>query len=369
MERKICAGVVGAGEVTGIYLKNMTGRFSNLRVKAICSAHFAHAEAMAKQYGIKAAAFEEMLSDKEVELIVNLTPLWVHDQIIRAALEAGKHVYTEKTLTGDLLQAGKLLALARDKHLSFGAAPDTFLGAGIQTAKAAIEDGSIGEVTGFAVTACRDWGELMSRKPSLREPGPGICYDYAVYHVTALAALLGPVDSAAAFAAHSHPCICKNPDSPLYGQELVCPNETRVSALLRMRSGVTGTVMLNGDSIPEDETFFRIYGTKGILELGNPDQFYTFVRLLPSQCALQGTGEFMELTPVNPYTDNARGLGTADLARSILTGEKSRVDARLAYHVQEVLAAILESSRTQSFVPVRSDCPLSEPLRGMLSAD
>lgn len=362
MKNRICVGVIGSGIISEIYLKNMTTRFPQLRVKAVASKHKEHAQARADQFGLACCTVEELLADPEIDLVVNLTPVGAHYSITKAALEAGKHVYTEKTLTDNLPTAAELLALAKQKGLCLGSAPDTFLGAGIQTARSVLEAGTIGEVTGFAISVNRDWQLLMNWLPFLREKGPGMCYDFAVYYVTALVSLLGPVEEVAAFTTKPSGYHFILPDDPNCGQSLPCPNETRVSASLRLRSGITGTMMMNGDSINNEQPFLRFYGTKGILEFGDPNQFGAPVRVI-APTSPREPAAFTEVPPVNPYTDNSRGLGPADMAEAILSGKPSRVDASMAYHVMEVLTAILESSETRSFIKVTSEFPMPEALR------
>ena len=91
MNRPIGVGVIGAGAVSDIYLQNMIRRFSgNLKVISICPRHQEHADKKARQYGLRSCRYEEMLNDSQVELIVNLTPVGVHGELIRSALCAGK---------------------------------------------------------------------------------------------------------------------------------------------------------------------------------------------------------------------------------------------------------------------------------------
>ena len=136
--KRMRTAVVGCGAISDIYLTNMTERFDNLEVVACCANHFEHAQKKAEQYGIEARTYEEILSDPSIELVVILTPAPTHEGLIRQALQAGKHVYTEKTMTLSTESAGELIALAKEKGLYLGAAPDTFLGAALQTARKAM---------------------------------------------------------------------------------------------------------------------------------------------------------------------------------------------------------------------------------------
>ena len=83
------------------------------------------------------------MNDPEIRLIVKLTPAHVHYSVIRKALEHGKHVYTEKTLTDELEKSEELVRLAREKGLYLASAPDTFMGAALQTARDAIDRGML----------------------------------------------------------------------------------------------------------------------------------------------------------------------------------------------------------------------------------
>ena len=121
-------GVIGAGAISDIYLTNMIEKFDNLEVVSIAAKHLEHAQMKAKQYGIKACTVEEMLADPEIEMVVILTPASTHFELAEQALLAGKHAYTEKTITDDFEKTKKLVKLAEEKRLYLGSAPDTFFG-------------------------------------------------------------------------------------------------------------------------------------------------------------------------------------------------------------------------------------------------
>ncbi|MCC2255771.1 Gfo/Idh/MocA family oxidoreductase [Ruminococcus sp. CLA-AA-H200] len=365
-ETRVCTGVIGAGAISDIYLKNMITRFDNLQVKSICAAHMESAQKKAEKYGIQAVTMAEMLDDPEISLVVNLTPAHVHYRVIRAALEHGKHVYTEKILTDDLEKSRELVQLARERGLYLGSAPDTFMGAALQTARAAIDSGMLGEIHSFAVSANRCNEILLSMFDFLRQPGGGIVCDYAVYYVTALVSLLGPAARVGSIIGYPYPthvnCI---PDSPMYGQEMDTPNESQVNAVLQFENGVTGTLHIDADSVPEDQAYFTIYGTKGILMLTNPNQFGGEVRFLanpasPADWKKRNRQQPCVLPSVNEYTDNARGIGPSDLADTILNGTALRPSAEMAYHVHEILNAMLQGGTDGAFTEIRSSCKRPE---------
>ncbi len=358
--KPVVVGVIGAGAISDIYLKNMTSRFPLLQVKSICANHLENAQKKAAHYGLIACTLAQMLADPEIELVVNLTPTHAHYAIIREALLAGKHVYSEKTLTGDPKTARELKALAEEKGLYLGCAPDTFLGGAWQTARKAIDDGLIGQVTSFAMAANRD-ATLMDSINAFRcQPGGGACYNYGVYYITCLVSLLGPVAQVASICETPFPeRVNIFPHSPNFGKIISTPNESQVYSLLRLRSGVCGTFHLNEESVLMDQAFFAIYGTKGILYLPDPNGFGGEVRLLPNSYDFQNPAKPEVLPCPYPYCDNSRGVGPADVASAIRHGTNIRPNAQMACHVLEVLTAMMENGK---FLSIPSSCDRPEPM-------
>ncbi len=187
-------GVIGCGNISEIYVKNLSTRFGNIEVAAVADLVAERAAAKAAAHGIpRACTVEELLADPSVDVVLNLTVPSAHAEVSLAALAAGKHVHTEKPLAISLKDADRILALARKKGLRVGTAPDTFLGAGIQTCIRLIDEDAIG--LPVAATAF-----LANHGPEGWHPDPGFFYaqgggpvfDMGPYYFTALIALLGP---------------------------------------------------------------------------------------------------------------------------------------------------------------------------------
>ena len=155
--RKVKTAVIGCGMISNIYIRNLKRMFAIIDLCAVCDMRRESAEKQAQAYGVeRVMTMEEIAADPEIELVVNLTPAFVHYDVIKQMLLAGKHVWTEKMLTTDLEKGRELLALANEKGLYLGVAPDTVLGAGVQTARRVIDAGLIGEVTSFYVSVNRN---------------------------------------------------------------------------------------------------------------------------------------------------------------------------------------------------------------------
>lgn len=273
------------------------------------------------------------------------------------ALEAGKHVYTEKTMTLAPETAAKLIELAEEKHLYLGSAPDTFLGSALQTARKAIDDGLIGEVTSFEACANRDLDLLASIFRFLRMPGGGICYDFGVYYLTAIVSLFGPVDRVVSSVRNLAPKrVNVVPDSPEYGQEFDYSNESQAFTILEMKNGVTGTFCVNGDSTINDQAVFTIYGKKGILKLVDPNNFGGDIVYIPGvkDWTQQAVPEVLDYGFA--YSENSRGLGPSEMAEAIAEGRLNRANAKMAYHVLDVIDQIMKSAKSGAFEKVPSTC-------------
>ena len=357
MEKKLKTAVIGSGRISGEYLRNMTQVFNNLEVVACSSANMASARKRAAEFGIEARTNEEIFADPSIDLVVVLVPAPAHAGLIEQALRAGKHVYTEKTMTVDLADAKKLVALAKEKGLYLGSAPDTFLGAAWQTARKAIDDGLIGDVISFSMNVNRNIDFMASLYEFLRLPGGGFAYDYGVYYLTALVSLLGPVESLFSIvknkAAVRINCAEMSPD---FGKEYPYENESQIYALLNLESGVTGTVSLDGDSALQDLALFYIYGSKGVLKLTCANDFGGDVTLIPSSFDPEKAKPVV-LPNTSPIRDGNRGIGPAEMADAIAKGRPNRASGEMAYHVLDIISRMMESGETGMAVKVGSTCP------------
>lgn len=360
--KPVKTAVIGCGAISDIYLQNMLGKYATLEVVACCASHRENAEKKAAQYGIRAASTDEILADGEVELIVVLTPAPTHYELVKKALLAGKHVYTEKPLATELWQAGELLALAEEKGLRLGAAPETFLGSALQTGRKALDDGLLGQISSFHVVANRDLTILASLFKFLRMPGGGIGYDYGVYYLTALVSLLGPMAKVYAQVGNLQP-VRHNviPFSPDFGQDYAYNEEAQINAVLTTKSGVVGTFSLNGDSAMQDQAYFTIQGTGGILQLTDANQFGGEVRFLPND---PREAKWQTLEPVSALSDNCRGLGPANMAVCIREGGEHLASGKMAAHVLDIIEQMMKSSEAGMPLALSTDCERPAPFAG-----
>lgn len=352
MER-IGIGVIGCGNVSDIYMKNLRSLFPGIYVAACASRKLESARRMAEKYGIqRACSVEELLDNPQVDVVLNLTTPDAHYDISRRALEKGKHVYSEKPLCLEMEQAEKLQQLAKAKGLRLGCAPDTVLGAALQTGRKILDDGIIGR----PLSACVFFGwhgpEHEHPNPAfLYQYGAGPVFDYGPYYFSALVSLLGPAKEVSAMAIKGYQertCTCPGPH---FGERFPVDTPTHVTGILSFSCGVLASVTTSFDIWGHGHPFMEIYGTEGTLRLPDPDSFGGEVMLLK-----KGDQEFKKVDLIGGYEENSRGLGLADMIAGMQAGKAHRASDTLAVHVLEIMHAFLDSSSQRRPVLLKTVC-------------
>ena len=350
--KPVKTAVIGCGDISDIYFQNMIRRFKILDVVKCCSRKGASAEAKAKQYGIEKSTMADILADPEIELIVNLTPAPQHSSIIRAALEAGKHIYTEKVITPDINETKALVALAESKNLYLCCAPDHFLGSAWQCAREIIDSGFIGEVTSVFASIGQNMGSIAERLGFVNEPAGGIGFDFGIYLTTEMVALLGPATEVCGIAQTRFPDrVHRDISHREFGCAYRYNNEDTMIGSIQFANGATGAIHLNGNTIMAAPPLFMIYGTEGILSLPNPGLFSGDVILYRP-----GSFEPVAQVPAHGFDHNSRGVGVAEMAWAIRQNRPARAAAALGLHCQEILQGIVTSWENHQYYQMTTTC-------------
>ena len=349
---KIGVGVIGCGVISDIYLKNMTGLFPVLDVRAAADVIPEKAAARADQYKIpKHGAPEELLADDSIHLIVNLTTPPHHFSVARAALSAGKSVYSEKPLGITRGQGRELLAMAAERKLHVGGAPDTFLGAGIQACRRAMDQGVIGDAVGAAAFCTGPGHEHWHPDPAFYyQSGGGPVFDMAPYYLTALVSILGPILNVRGHARKTHSRRIISSE-PLKGTEIPVEVPTHYSSSLEFASGALATAIFSFDVWGSRLPGIEIYGTEGSLSLPDPNTFDGPARYLKAR-----ESDWTDLPLGRCFRENCRGLGAADMAYAILNGRKPRADGDIAGHVLDVMEAMGDAAEAGGGYGIESRC-------------
>lgn len=343
MAVRVKVGLVGCGAISANYLRN-AAHLPILDVVACADLDPDRARACAEEFGIpRPGTVEQVLADPEVQLVVNLTVPAAHAPVARQALESGKHVYNEKPFALDREEGRDLLRRAEDAGLRAGGAPDTFLGAGLQTARKLIDDGLIGRPVAFTGFMLGRGPERFHPNPAFfYQPGGGPMFDMGPYYLTALLNLLGPVKRIAALA----PTLIEDrvvAKGPLAGEAIEVRTPDHVCGLLEFENGAAGTLVtsfavLHG--VYDRDHPLVIYGTEGALQVPDPNHFDGTVLV-----RREADEDWTEVPHAFP-TGYGRSVGAADLAHALAAGRPHRCSGEQALAVLDLMQGFLEASET-----------------------
>ena len=249
------------------------------------------------------------------------------------------------------------MALAQEKGLLIGGAPDTFMGAGIQTCRKLIDDGFIGQPVGAAAFMIGHGHETWHPDPAFYyQYGGGPMMDMGPYYLTALVNLLGGVSGVTGIAKSSFPTRLIT-SKPHYGEVVKVEVPTHVNGILQFENGAVGTIFTTFDVFYEGGARLEVYGSEGTLQVPDPNGFGGPIRLLrPEQ------GGYTDIPLMFPYQNNSRALGLADMAKALQTGRPFRANVNQTFHVLEIMESIRRSSDEGRFIPLESHYERQKPM-------
>jgi predicted dehydrogenase len=348
-------GVIGCGNISNQYLRNLTA-FPDLAVLVCADIETARAKAQAEAHGVPEwGSPADALAHPGVELVVNLTVPAAHAEVTAAAIAAGRHVWSEKPLTLDVPAGRALLAAARAAGVRVGCAPDTVLGAGLQSARRLIDSGAIGTPLS-ALTLLQGPGP-QSWHPDpefLFAPGAGPLFDLGPYYLSVLAVLFGPALRVAAIGRRPRASRVIGA-GPRAGTEFAVAVPTYVAALAEYAGGQAASLLFSWDSPLHRAGFVEITGSEATLAVPDPNRFDGDLRVRRA-----GDADWTVIPAVGATA--GRGSGVADMARAIRAGVPHRASGELALHVLEMMTAIERSAVSGAFEPLETSFDMPAPL-------
>ncbi len=347
--------VVGCGTISNEYLRNLTS-FPDVRVLFCADLDLVRAKGQAAKYGVEAAGpVAQALEYPGVELVVNLTVPAAHAEVALAAIGAGKHVWNEKPLTTGLETGRALLEAARRAGVRVGCAPDTVLGAGLQTARRLIQAGVIGTPQTALALMQSPGPESWHPSPEfLFQPGAGPLFDIGPYYFSTLATLFGPAARVAAVGRQAQATRVIG-SGPKAGTKFAVQVPTHIGTLVEYEGGGAASLLLSFDSPLRRQGMVEITGTEATMAVPDPNTFTGEIRL-----HRPGSDRWETVPPAG--ASSGRGLGVLDMARSLREGTPHRASGELALHVLEMMMAVGKSAGGAAFEPVSSGFAVPAPL-------
>ena len=348
--------IVGCGVISRTYAHTIS-QLGFVELAACVDDAPGRAEQLAAKFGAEARSFDAVLADPEIDAIVNLTPPLAHAAVSRAALDAGKATFSEKPLGVEFAEGKELVDRAAARGVPLGCAPDTFLGAGLQTARAVIDRGDIG--VPLAANAF-----MLGSGPESWHPNPVIFYqhgagpllDMGPYYLSTLVQLLGParaVSAAARISRAQRPILSE----PLRGELLDVEVPTHVGALVEFAAGPIATLVTSFDVQATRYLNIEVYGTEATLSVPNPNTFGGPVRIKRNG---DEAWTDIELLPAN--LPQQRGIGLADMLWAQRSGRAFRTSSSLALHVLELMTGALAAAEQGRRIDLETTCERAAPL-------
>ncbi len=360
-------GIIGCGNISTTYL-GLAPLFKGLQVVAVADMNMDAATARAAEYNVQAQTVDALLANPDVGLIINLTIPAAHYDITRAAVEAGKHVYSEKPVVLTLAEGVALRDLAAAKGVRIGSAPDTFLGGSHQQVRQMIDDGAIGRVSAGACAFMGPGMEMWHPTPHFFfQPGAGPMLDMGPYYIGNLINFLGPIRRVGALtsSAHTTRTVTSQPNA---GQVIPVNTPTNIHALLEFVNGATINLSVSWDVQAHKRVNMELYGTMGSLFVPDPNFFGGTIEMAGKDgmiAAVPGWDHPFSKT----NQDHGRGplanyrmAGVADMVAAIAEGRDHRCSFERSLHAVDAMTAALTSGETGQFVTLTTTCTRPEAL-------
>ncbi|MEE2658950.1 MAG: Gfo/Idh/MocA family oxidoreductase [Candidatus Latescibacterota bacterium] len=350
--QSVKVGIVGCGAISGAYL-SVSANWEILDVVAVADMLPERARARAEEYDVpRDCTVDELLSDDEIEIVINLTIPAAHYEIARASLEADKCAYSEKPMAVERSEGAALVELAQDKGLRVGGAPDTFLGAGIQTCRKLIDDGRIGEPVAATAFMMGHGHESWHPDPEFYyKKGGGPMFDMGPYYLTALVNLMGPVRRITGSTRITYP-EREIVSEPKRGTIIRVDVPTHIAGIMEFANGAIGTITTSFDvwggmTLPRIE----IYGTEGSLSVPDPNTFGG-----PVYIKSKGD-DWVEVTDLSHgNAAQSRSIGVADMAYALRLGREHRANGDLTFHVLDLMHAFHDAADAGVHHQLQSTC-------------
>ncbi len=350
-------GLIGCGNICYTYFESGV-TFDMLDIVACADLIPDRAKEAAEKYCVeRAMSVDELINDPEIEIIYNLTVPKAHAEISLKALNAGKNVHGEKPLASNFKDGRAVYELAKKKGLLVTSAPDTFMGAALQTCRKLIDDGWIGRP--IATTAfMMGWGpeEWHPNPEFFYQKGSGPLLDMGPYYLTALVSLLGPVKRVTSVTSIPYPERTIG-SQPRKGEKFKVEVPTYTAGVMDFVGGAVGTLIVTFDCRASELPRIEIYGTEGSLSIPDPNNFGGPVRIRRA-----GATDWSEVPFTHIYADNSRGIGAADMAYALRSGRKTRANVEMALHVLEIMELMNQASDQGKHLDLTTTCDRPAPL-------
>jgi predicted dehydrogenase len=339
-------------------------------VKAVADINADATAARAKAYGVQAVSVDGLLADGDIEMVINLTVPLAHAEVSQAIISAGKHVYSEKPLAATLKDGRAVADAAQAAGVRLGCAPDTFLGAGHQACRQALDAGRIGSIVGGAAAVLNHGMEHWHPNPTFFfQPGGGPVLDIGPYYINQLIHMIGPVTEVTSIASRGSAVRTVTSEGPMTGQTIEVEVPTTVNAALAFENRANVTLSTSWDVRQSERLPFEIYGSEATMLVPDPNFFGGEPMVSDGEGGWQSLdiGAFAYGQPnrqdgKGKWVADYRIIGLLDMAAALRAGRPHRADGDVALHVLEIMEALIRSSEEGRHIAIDSRPDRPAPL-------
>ena len=371
MNKVFKVGLIGCGHIAETYFRAHK-YFNNFKIIKCADILDSASKKCASKYGIKSLSVQDLLNDKEIEIILNLTIPKAHYEVAKKALLHNKHVYSEKPMAINLNQGKELVKLAKKKKLYIGNAPDTFLGGGNQKSKEILEKKLIGKINlgnaTFAFPGVQSYHPNPEPWFAKKEGGPVI--DMGPYYLTALVNLLGPAKEVTGSVMRG---IKKRiiGIGPKKGKKFKVNCPTTYLSTIVFKNKTIIRLTLSFDVIAHQRNHIEFYGKEGSMIVPDPNMFggSVYVCKKLGQPWKEYKTDKMKLGKINirskslranesPINANYRGVGLAEMAYCIENRKIHKCNGELSLHVLDIIQSTMKASITGKKQIINTSCKI-----------
>ena len=371
MNKVFKVGLIGCGHIAETYFRAHK-YFNNFKIIKCADILDSASKKCASKYGIKSHSVKDLLNDKEIEIILNLTIPKAHYEVAKKALLHNKHVYSEKPMAINLNQGKELVKLAKKKKLYIGIAPDTFLGGGNQKSKEILEKKLIGKINlgnaTFAFPGVQSYHPNPEPWFAKKEGGPVI--DMGPYYLTALVNLLGPAKEVTGSVMRG---IKKRiiGIGPKKGKKFKVNCPTTYLSTIVFKNKTIIRLTLSFDVIAHQRNHIEFYGKEGSMIVPDPNMFggSVYVCKKLGQPWKEYKTNKMPLGKINirskslranesPINANYRGVGLAEMAYCIENRKIHKCNGELSLHVLDIIQSTMKASITGKKQIINTSCKI-----------
>ncbi len=366
MSEALKVGVIGCGNISTAYF-GLSKLFQTINICACADIDMEKANDQAEKFNLKSQEVDSLLADQAIDIVVNLTIPNAHYEVSKHALEAGKHVYSEKPFVLELEDGLRLRDLAKKKNLVIASSPDTFLGGAHQLARKLVDSDRIGEISSGTCHVMSYGMEHWHPDPHFfYKKGGGPVLDIGPYYITNLINLLGPIEQVAGMSSIPWPERTINSE-PKNGEKIQVETPTTIHGVLKFKNGALITLGTSWNVWHHNHQHMELYGEKGAMFVPDPNFFGGDVVYTDGPEQVTPNEDWHHpLSVLNlelPFgkVANYRTVGLSEMADSILNNRQPRCSIDVAIHAIDAMTNLLKSSEESKFIELTTCCEKPTP--------